>query len=70
MNRNDREDPRWEPEVEEPQFEKIIRSDRAPLPVSSERTARAAKETNASRKARKNISRSGGFHKRRQRKIR
>jgi hypothetical protein len=63
-------DDRWDPDQEETQFEKIPRRPRAPLPVSSERTARAAKETPASRKARRSISQSGGFHKRRRRKIR
>lgn len=73
MKRIDREvaDPRLDPESETIAFEKIQRRERAPLPVSSERTARAAKETQASRKARKTISQAGGgFHKRRRRKIR
>jgi hypothetical protein len=65
------EEMRWERE-DEVRFEKIGRRDRAPLPVSSEtRTARSAKETYASRRARKAISRSaGGMHRRRRKKIR
>ena len=50
---------RWDPNLEESQFEKMGRRNRAPLPVSSERTARAAKETQASRKGARRSRKAG-----------
>ncbi len=53
------------------QFEKIGRREHVPLPVSSRRGgARASKETEGSRRVRREISqRIGGIHRRRNRKI-
>lgn len=53
------------------QFEKIARREHVALPVSSRRGgARAAKETDGSRRVRREISqRLGGIHRRRNRKI-
>ena len=69
--KNQNQDWRDEIDDQDPGFEKIARGEKAALPVSSSKVGgRSAKETPGSRKVRRMVSqKSGGIHRRRNKKI-